>query len=100
MWFCCESVGVANCGTVVDRFAALLQARDIKAGDVVGVFTINSPEMVVAIYALSKLGAVSALLNTSLRGMHKIYTVIFEAFTDTGWQMIHLYIVSMFLTRS
>ena len=56
-------------GTVVDRFAALLHARDIKTGDVVGVFTTNSPEMVITIYALSKLGAVSALINTSLRGM-------------------------------
>lgn len=56
-------------GAVVDRFAALLHARDIKTGDVVGVFTTNSPEMVVTIYALSKLGAVSALINTSLRGM-------------------------------
>lgn len=56
-------------GTVVDRFAALLHARDIKTGDVVGVFTTNSPEMMITIYALSKLGAVSALINTSLRGM-------------------------------
>lgn len=54
--------------TVVDRLAALLHAREIKSGDVVGVYTTNSPEMVVTIYALSKLGAVSALINTSLRG--------------------------------
>jgi acyl-CoA synthetase (AMP-forming)/AMP-acid ligase II len=53
---------------VVDRFAALLHARDIKAGDFVGVFTINSPEMVVVLYALSKLGAVAAMINTNLRG--------------------------------
>lgn len=38
-------------------------------GDTVGVFTTNSPEMVVIIYALSKLGAVSAMINTNLRGM-------------------------------
>ena len=55
--------------TVVDRLAAFLHSRDIKAGDVVAVFTTNSPEMVVTIYALSKLGAVAALINTSLRGM-------------------------------
>lgn len=53
---------------MVDRFAALLQARDIKAGDFVGVFMSNSPEMVVALYALSKLGAVAAMINTNLRG--------------------------------
>lgn len=28
----------------------------------------NSPEMVVALYALSKLGAVAAMINTNLRG--------------------------------
>ncbi|KAE8147444.1 hypothetical protein BDV25DRAFT_132069 [Aspergillus avenaceus] len=52
---------------LVDRFAAVLGERDINAGDFVGVFTTNSPEMVVTIYALSKLGAVAALLNTNLR---------------------------------
>lgn len=29
----------------------------------------NSPEMVIMFYALSKLGVVAALINTSLRGM-------------------------------
>lgn len=57
---------------MVDRFAALLQARDIKTGDMVGVFTTNSPEMVVTLYALSKLGAVAAMINTNLRGKHQI----------------------------
>lgn len=54
---------------VVDRFASLLHTKDIHAGDFVGVFTTNAPEMVVTIYALSKLGAVAALINTNLRGM-------------------------------
>lgn len=58
--------------TVVDRLAALLHARDIRSGDVVGVFTTNSPEMVVVAYALSKLGVVAALINTSLRGMDEM----------------------------
>lgn len=30
----------------------------------------NSPEMVVVVYALAKLGVVAGLINTSLRGMH------------------------------
>lgn len=30
----------------------------------------NSPEMVVTIYALSKLGVVAALINVNLRGMY------------------------------
>ena len=54
---------------VVDRMAALLKSRDINPGDTVGVFTTNSPEMVVTVYALSKLGAVAAMINTNLRGL-------------------------------
>lgn len=53
---------------VVDQFAALLNARDVKTGDFVGVYTTNSPEMVIILYALSKLGAVAAMINTNLRG--------------------------------
>ena len=53
---------------VVDRFAALLHARGVKEGDFVGVFTTNSPEMVVTLYALAKLGAIAAMINTYLRG--------------------------------
>jgi acyl-CoA synthetase (AMP-forming)/AMP-acid ligase II len=60
---------------VVDRFAAVLHERDIKAGDTVGVFTTNSLEMVVTIYALSKMGAVAALLNTNLRGMERAISI-------------------------
>jgi len=53
---------------VVDRFAALLHSRGVKSGDFVGVYTTNSPEMVIVLYALSKLGAVAAMINTNLRG--------------------------------
>lgn len=60
----------ADSSLVVDRFAALLHARDVKNGDMVGVFTTNSPEMVVTLYALSKLGAVAAMINTNLRGTY------------------------------
>ena len=57
---------------VADRMAALLKSRDINPGDTVGVFTTNSPEMVVTVYALSKLGAVAAMINTNLRGLSTI----------------------------
>lgn len=59
--------------TVVDRLAALLRARDVKTGDYVAVFMTNSPEMVVTMYALAKLGAVAALVNTNLRGMESVF---------------------------
>ena len=39
----------------------------VKNDDVVGVFMTNSPEMLFAIYALSKLGAIPALMNSNLR---------------------------------
>jgi acyl-CoA synthetase (AMP-forming)/AMP-acid ligase II len=57
--------------------AALLHARDIKAGDFVGVFMTNSPEMVIILYALAKLGAVAAMINTNLRG--KPYIIPLQA---------------------
>ncbi|KAJ5081775.1 hypothetical protein NUU61_010039 [Penicillium alfredii] len=67
LWFEHKTWSYSQLKDLVDRFAALLQARDIKAGDFVGVFMSNSPEMVVALYALSKLGAVAAMINTNLR---------------------------------
>ncbi|MBY8959175.1 long-chain-acyl-CoA synthetase [Pseudomonas sp. MIS38] len=49
----------ANC------IAHYLSAQGIGKGDVVAVFIENRPELLVTIVALAKLGAVSALLNTS-----------------------------------
>ena len=48
-----------------NRIAHYLSAQGIGKGDVVAVFIENRPELLVAILALAKLGAVSALLNTS-----------------------------------
>ncbi|KAI9045843.1 putative bifunctional fatty acid transporter/acyl-CoA synthetase (FAT1) [Aspergillus affinis] len=67
LWFEHKTWTYSQLKELVDRFAALLHGRDIKSGDFVGVFTTNSPEMVVTIYALAKLGAVAALINTNLR---------------------------------
>ena len=52
----------------VDRFAAYLAENvGVEAGTYVAVFMSNSPEMVLSILALSKLGAVAALVNVNLR---------------------------------
>ncbi|KAL4897923.1 hypothetical protein BDV59DRAFT_52089 [Aspergillus ambiguus] len=67
LWFEQKTWTYSQLKDLVDRFAAFLRSRGVKAGDSVGVFTTNSPEMVIAVYAISKLGAVSALINTSLR---------------------------------
>ncbi|PGH10986.1 hypothetical protein AJ79_05137 [Helicocarpus griseus UAMH5409] len=67
VWFEGKTKSYGELKREVDQFAGLLHARGIKAGDVVSVFTTNTPEMVVAILALSKLGAVAGLINTNLR---------------------------------
>lgn len=84
---------------MVDRLAALLHARDVNNGDVVAVFTTNSPEMVVTIYALSKLGAVASLINTSLRGMVETSSSVLVQLLRQA-QMIPSCIASMFPARS
>ncbi|KAL1969890.1 hypothetical protein VTN77DRAFT_7399 [Rasamsonia byssochlamydoides] len=67
LWFENRTWTYTQLKELVDRLAALLHARDIRAGDFVAVFITNSPEMVVCIYALAKLGAIAALINTNLR---------------------------------
>ncbi|KAJ5753561.1 uncharacterized protein N7511_007714 [Penicillium nucicola] len=67
LWFEHQTWSYSQLKDLVDRMAALLKTRNINSGDTVGVFTTNSPEMVIILYALSKLGAVSAMINTNLR---------------------------------
>jgi acyl-coenzyme A synthetase/AMP-(fatty) acid ligase len=51
----------------VDLLAIILYQRGISSGDFVSIFMTNSPEMVFTICAVSKLGAVPALINAALR---------------------------------
>ncbi|KAL4807054.1 hypothetical protein BDV18DRAFT_168193 [Aspergillus unguis] len=67
IWFEGKSWTYSELKDLADRLAALLQQKEIGAGDFVAVFTTNSPEMVAINYALSKLGAVAALINVNLR---------------------------------
>jgi acyl-coenzyme A synthetase/AMP-(fatty) acid ligase len=55
---------------VVNQLATFLTANGVACNDYIAVFTTNSPEMVITILALSKLGAIAALINTNLRGNH------------------------------
>jgi acyl-coenzyme A synthetase/AMP-(fatty) acid ligase len=59
----------------VHRFAAFLSENGVKCKDFVGVLMTNSPEMVIAVLSLSKLGAVAALININLRGIVKVSPV-------------------------
>ncbi|KAJ5150080.1 hypothetical protein N7448_001658 [Penicillium atrosanguineum] len=67
IWFEQKTWSYTQLKELADRLAALLHSRGLKSGDMVGVYTTNSPEMVVLLYALSKLGAVAAMINTNLR---------------------------------
>ncbi|MBS1816811.1 MAG: AMP-binding protein [Acidobacteria bacterium] len=49
--------------TLVDRAAAGLAALGVRQGDVVGVLSANSPEFVVAILAVARLGAIFTTIN-------------------------------------
>ena len=51
-----------------NRIAHYLMSQGIKKGDVVGVLIENRPELLATVLAVSKTGAVSAMLNTSQTG--------------------------------
>jgi len=48
-----------------NRFAHYLLSRGLKKGDVVGIFIENRPELLVSVLAVSKIGGICAMLNTS-----------------------------------
>ena len=68
LWFEGRSWSYSAMKEIVDRLACGLFDLGVKDGEVVAVFMSNSPEMVFIVYALTKLGAVPALLNNALRG--------------------------------
>jgi len=51
-----------------DRFAHWARSQDVGRGDVVALLMENRPEFLMAWIGLAKIGAVSALINTHLRG--------------------------------
>lgn len=67
----------------VHRFAALLEGNGVSKKDHIAVFMTNSPEMVVTVLALSKLGAVAALVNINLRGLAHKTLVSMHMSTDS-----------------
>lgn len=69
LWFEERVWSYAELKRDVDRFATFLtDSAGVSADAYVAVFMSNCPEMVVAILALSKVGAVAALVNVNLRG--------------------------------
>lgn len=53
----------------IARFVAFISGNGLLSREFIAVFMTNSPEMVITVLALSKLGAVTPLINTSLRGL-------------------------------
>ena len=62
-----------------NRFAALLSARGVRAGDRVAVFMPNCPQFLVAFYGILKLGAVHVPVNPLFKAREVVYQV-----TDSG----------------
>lgn len=62
-----EKVSYAKIRERADVLAAYLSSRGIKQGDKVALFMRNSAEFIYAIFAISKLGAVSVPINTFLK---------------------------------
>ncbi|KAH7346693.1 putative bifunctional fatty acid transporter/acyl-CoA synthetase [Rhexocercosporidium sp. MPI-PUGE-AT-0058] len=67
LWFEGQSWTYERVERDVDSLAEYLTSNGVADGDVVAVFMTNSPEMVVAMLAISKIGAISALVNSKLR---------------------------------
>jgi fatty-acyl-CoA synthase len=57
-----------ECNRRANRWAAVLTDRGVGQGDVVAVMAHNSPDVVIAMLAIVKLGAIAGLVNHNQRG--------------------------------
>ena len=63
-----ESVTYKEANETANRYAAVLAARGVGRGDVVGILLKNSPRAVLLMLAVVKLGAISGMLNYNQTG--------------------------------
>ena len=63
-----EVLSYAEADARSDRMAAGLAASGVRAGDLVAIFMFNSLDMVLATFAIAKLGAASVPINTDYKG--------------------------------
>jgi fatty-acyl-CoA synthase len=63
-----ERLTYRQANETVNRYAAVLAARGVGHGDVVGIMLRNSPQAVLLMLAVAKCGAVSGMLNHHQRG--------------------------------
>ena len=60
---------------LVNRYANYFISLGMKKGDIVKILITNRPELLIVITALGKIGAISSLINTFLRGNSLIYSI-------------------------
>ena len=63
-----ETLTYRQANEAVNRYAAVLSARGVGRGDVVGIMLTNSPRAVLLMLAVVKLGAIAGMLNYNQRG--------------------------------
>jgi len=63
-----QEISYREANETVNRYAAVLAARGVGHGDVVGIMLRNSPEPVLLMLAAVKCGAISGMLNYHQRG--------------------------------
>src|SRR6202171_2478697 len=63
-----EQITYRQANEAVNRYAAVLAARGVGHGDVVGVMLRNSPHSVLLMLAVVKCGAIAGMLNYHQRG--------------------------------
>lgn len=63
-----RSISYSEMDRWANRIAHLLLSRGIQKGDSVAILLENRPELLVSVLACSKIGAVSAMLNTAQKG--------------------------------
>ena len=63
-----QEITYREANETVNRYAAVLAARGVGHGDVVGIMLRNSPDPVLLMLAAVKCGAISGMLNYNQRG--------------------------------
>ena len=63
-----ETLTYRQANEAVNRYAAVLAARGVGRGDVVGIMLSNSPHAVLLMLAVVKFGAIAGMLNYNQRG--------------------------------
>src|SRR4051812_39842020 len=74
-----SKLSYAELQSLIERWAAVLVQRGVKAGDAYGIVMRNSPEFVITFFALARLGARAVPVNFLLKADELAYI-----FSDAG----------------